>query len=108
MLLLKTQLGRKINLTLAGIMSIRRYLVLINGSPLICGLGRPDFHHIVRICGVKFYFHILHVKHTLLNNMYCIYSSSKHSKDCDLAVAGFKCRHDLCSDNYEHFRLLCF
>jgi len=66
----------------------------------ICGSGRLDFHHIVR---VKFYFHILHVKHTLLNSIYCVYLSSDHSKDCYLAVAAvIKCRHDLCIDIYEH------
>jgi len=42
-----------------------------------CGLGRLDFHHIVRIRHVKLYFHILHVKHTLLNNMYYINLSAK-------------------------------
>jgi len=84
-----------------------RYLVLINGS-LLRGLSRLDFHHIVRIRRVKFYFHILHVKHTLLYNMYWMYLSSNHSKDCDLVVAGFKCKRDLCSDSFEHFRLLCF
>jgi len=59
---------------------------------------------------VKCYFNILYVKHrpTLLNNMYLIYLSANHNKDCDLAVAGIKCRHDLCSNIYEHFRLLCF
>jgi len=35
----------------------------------IRGLGRLDFHRIVRIRHMKFYFHILRVKHTQLNNI---------------------------------------
>jgi len=72
----------------------------------ICGLGRLDFHLFVRIRRVKLYFHILHVKHTRLNNMYWIFLSADHSHR-RLAVAGVKYRHDLCCDIYEHFRLLC-
>jgi len=52
---------------------------------------------------MQFYFPILHVKHTLLNNMYWVHLSSNH-----LAVVGFKCRRDLCRDIYDHFKLLCF
>jgi len=112
LLLLNTQLGRKMNLTLAEILSIYRNIFGFNEwesvKSFICGLGRLDFHHILDYTPCEFYFHISHVKHTLMNNMFWVYSSSNHSKDCDLAVAGFKCRRDLCCDIYEHFRLLCF
>jgi hypothetical protein len=43
----------------------------------ICGLGRVDLRHIVRIHRVNFYFHELHSGHYLLKNIYwCIFSDN--------------------------------
>ena len=36
----------------------------------ICGLGRRDFHHLVRVLRVKLYWRVINSEYELLNNLF--------------------------------------
>lgn len=73
----------------------------------ICGLGRLDLHHIVRIHRTKFYLHVVRSCNLLLYNMFWVHMSLNYSKLCDIDAIVFKFKSDICNDIYEHFRTIC-
>jgi hypothetical protein len=50
----------------------------------ICGLGRLDLRHLVRIRRVNFYFHVLHSGHYLLTNIFWCFFGDNIIDETDL------------------------
>jgi hypothetical protein len=73
----------------------------------ICGLGRLDLHHIIRIHRTKFYLHVICSCNLLLYNMFWVHMSLNYSKLCDIDAIVFKFKSNICNDIYEHFQTIC-
>ena len=65
----------------------------------ICGLGRLDLHHIIRI-----QFCVVVISSYTICNMYM---SLNYSELSDIDAIVFKFNSDIFNDIYEHFRAVC-
>lgn len=73
----------------------------------ICGLGRLDFHHVIRIRRVKFYTHAMHVQHSVINNVFWMFMSELYCKDPDISAVVFKREREVIDDIILHFNIVC-
>ena len=72
----------------------------------IYGLGRLDFHQLVKVYNVKFYLRIMYSEHPLLRNLFWSYVAVNASNDEELfAVCTYRREMDIITSINEHFNV---